>query len=506
MEIKHENINIKSLTNVASNQIRVGAQVTLPVPCKKVLTTSQKVFVTGVDRKESELVVSGKVVTRVVFIDETDGYNSEDTTTPFSEKFTVADAHDIMPMGQIISSSNPKFSKGENDFITAVSTEHTVNIALVGMLTKEVTVAKSITGGDIEQQTTNTAVATYGAGFFDHFESGESFVLDQNIEGILGVDANAHIRDISVVAGKFTVKGTACVTAMVVRNIEGTHSASTVAFEFDFSKTFNKKGVTERDTIVGSVSVSDIITRVENKNNAELVTELGLVFMGQSIARTELSVVSDAFSVSSELKLQSVAVSDTVVVPQTNIIADVEGNVTMPDNSPFIGKVLSWTTPTLGTINVKPTDDRVMVEGVMQVGIIYECEERGVYSYTTEVPFSINTKADGISKKHDIHVAVTPLSCNVKARRGKELLVDARFGVNMSATTTAVAKLVSSVELGKQKTAPEHSITIRVAGEKETVWNVAKTTSVPADEIVRQNPQIADGIQPGERIVIYKRA
>ena len=102
-------------------------------------------------------------------------------------------------------------------------------------------------------------------------------------------------------------------------------------------------------------------------------------------------------------------------------------------------------------------------------------------------------------------VAVTPLSCNVKARRGRELLVDARVGVNVAAHAGADVKILSDVTLGAEKMPEDHAITIHVAAGGETLWDIAKRASIPTAEIVRQNPTVERGINAGDRLVIYNQ-
>ena len=100
---------------------------------------------------------------------------------------------------------------------------------------------------------------------------------------------------------------------------------------------------------------------------------------------------------------------------------------------------------------------------------------------------------------------VTSMNCNVKARRGRELLVDARLGVNVAVHTGAEQGLVQDVTLGAQKMRDQHAITIHVAASGETVWDIAKRVSIPTAEIIRQNQGLERGISEGDRIIIYSQ-
>ena len=46
---------------------------------------------------------------------------------------------------------------------------------------------------------------------------------------------------------------------------------------------------------------------------------------------------------------------------------------------------------------------------------------------------------------------------------------------------------------------------IHIAGERETLWDIAKRVGISTAEIVKQNPAAATGITEGERITIYRQ-
>jgi hypothetical protein len=509
MEQIHGKYEQKSLSTIAANQTKVSVKMELKNLAKKILTTTANCFITGIEKKESEIRVLGKVITRAIFVDETDGFNSEEHTQEFSEKFAPKNMdaiRGVTPMATVIQSTAPKFTKAEGgELVSGISTEHTLGIALTGLLGKEVSYVKEVTGG-VESISDKATVQSWGANYVEKFDIGETFTLDQNVEGILGVELTAHLRDISVTNERFTLKGTASVNALVVRTADGAQTVGNALYEFDFAKTFNKKDITDRDTIYGSVTVTNVGMKVENLAHPSLTVDGELMFMGNSVIKHEINTVKDAYSCGNHLEFSYDNIANTAAHPQQNMVADVEGNVSMPEGSPFISRVLLSSNPTVSGVNVKPAEDKTTVEGVLRALIIYECEEKQAHSHTVEVPFSINCKVDNCTNKHNINVALTPLSCNVKARRGKELLIDARIGVNLGASQSEQVKIVSTVKVGAAKPEQNHAITIHIAGGKETLWDIAKNASMPVSDIVRQNPQCEKGIAEGDRITLYRRS
>jgi len=101
-------------------------------------------------------------------------------------------------------------------------------------------------------------------------------------------------------------------------------------------------------------------------------------------------------------------------------------------------------------------------------------------------------------------VNVVPLTCNIKARRGKELLVDARIGVTAFGDKKVPCELVSAALEGAQRASTGAAIVIHVVAAGETMWDLAKRTGISTREIAKQNGGV-ETLNGGERIVTYRQ-
>jgi LysM repeat protein len=158
--------------------------------------------------------------------------------------------------------------------------------------------------------------------------------------------------------------------------------------------------------------------------------------------------------------------------------------------------------PAISSINVKPAEDKVTVEGVLTTRLIYECEEKAFHAHLAEVPFSVNVKLDGATANSNITAHAAPLSCNVKARRGKELLVDARIALSVGAQMAEKTQILSNLTANGANAENTTAIVIHTALAGETIWDIAKKTNVPTSEIIRQHGEPV----PGDRVVLYRKA
>ena len=491
---------------VASGQIKVPARVELQSACKKVLFTAAKCFVSGLERTDTEVRVNGKVTTRVVFIDEFDGFNSEEHSDTWTEKFPHKGGNmsAMIPSVHLVETQTGKNTRTDGDFITAINVEHIIGVGVMGLIPADTQYVTDMRG-NVEVKRDKMKMSTFDTVLSERFEIGETFTLDQSAEGVLGVDLNTAVRDIVCDDGRIVVKGVASACVSVVKTAEGGTGIHSNWYDWDFSKTFNIKTVGVNDTVAGSVLLSNVTVRVENREKPELVIEAELLFTGHTVVAREIEAVQDAFAYENDLNFTHTELHDVKASPSANVAAEVDGNVSMPDGSPFIGKVIMSTSPSVGALNVIALDGKVTIEGVLTTHIIYECEEKNIFSHTAQIPFSTACKIDGCTPEHNVAAAVTPLTCNVKARRGKELVVDARMQINVTAHTARPQRVAGDVTAGKSKTRDDSAITIHIAGQNESLWDIAKRTSIPTAEILVQNPNLGAGIKEGARIVIYRQ-
>lgn len=500
-ETVHSALQTRQMEIVGKGQAKLSARVELRTPAKKVLGVSAKCFVGAVERTEAEVRVSGKVVVRVTYIDELEAINSEERTDAFTEKFTLKNHAMIVSVSanaHIIETITAHQDAG------SVDTDNIVDIILLGIMQKEVKYVTDIKG-DAECRREKTAVATLSPAFEEKFSVDERIELDKNCEGILGVDANAYLRDISCNDGKVVLKGSVAVQIAAVRSVDGGTISYSQTADFDFNKTITVSGVGIDDIVCGNVTVSAVAVKVENKTKPELVVEADIVFMGNAVLRTEIELVKDAYGFEHTMQFSHTDAEHTSCIPQTNTIIDIEGNTSMPENSPYIAKIMSVSSASLGAVKIVPSENKVTIDGVIAATIIYECEERQTHSHHAQVTFSTVVKMEGMTAAHSIRASAVPVQCNIKARRGKELLVDARLAVGIFGSIQTTVQIVSDVTAGEAKAKDESAIVIYLAGEKETLWDIAKRTSVPCAEIIKQNPSVAEDVRAGERIVVYRQ-
>ena len=502
MEAIFGSLEQKRMKQLGKASVKIASKLELKTAAKKILSTTANCFGVTVERVENEFRVSGRVVTRVVFIDEFDAFNSEERVDNFSEKITVKG----FDVSGAVSAVAIVADVGCSDVVDITSTldiDKVVEIRLTGLVASEVRFASGITG-DAEVRGEKIAVATFADMIEDKITADERIELDKNCSGVLGVDFRAYIRDISCNDGRVTVKGSVSANVVSVRTTEFSTMQSS-SHDFDFSKTINVAGVTMEDTVVGSVAVHNVIVKAENRGSPELVLEVDIAFSGAVVRTMQIEHAVDAFGFGHNLTLVGSEIENINCLPQTNAVVDIEGNVTVPANSVYISKVLATSATQVSAVNIVASDGKVTLEGMLGVSVVFECEEKQVHAHMVRMPFATSVKMDGMTTEFSIQAAVQVVSCYVKARRGKELLVDAKLGISVAGTSTSMMPVTGNILVGEAKVRDESAIMIYIVNANETLWDVAKRINVGTAEIIRQNPFCADGVQTGDKLFIYRQ-
>ncbi|MCL2586987.1 MAG: DUF3794 domain-containing protein [Firmicutes bacterium] len=490
MELQHGTKIVRNLEAISKTTARVEARLEPRVGIKRILQTEARVFLSGHEREDTEVRINGRVVTRVIFIDEADSFNSEERTNNFSEKIILSNSAMV---GEIMATAHVLEAKVVDNTAQIADAQVQFEITLLGLTAKEVRFLSGMTGS-LEFRTEKVRVNTWGQMVTSRFEVEERIDLDKSCEGVLSVDVIPTLREIVVGEGKATAKGQAIINIQAVKKGEE-QSIYNDHIEFDFSKTMQAKFLKIDDSVLGQVSVSNIEIRAESKDSPQLVVSAELEFKGFSVTAEDVDCIADAFGFSNHLELRTSDIESLLTLPTHHTNIEVDSNLAMGEKSVFITRIHSVGQSTVSTLNILPVNDKVTIEGALSTNVIFECEERQIHSHAIKVPFSSAIKIEGVTATHTIQAKVDVTQCKVRARRGRELLVDARLSVALSATTQATTRLATDVISGEARAADDSAILIYTVADGETEWDIAKRLNCPLSEV-----SIQDG-----RVFIYRQ-
>jgi len=500
MEVLMENLTEQELMSLDNVQLKVEQKIAIPENAKKVIGVNCQLFGQKCEIHENEIILTGNITTRCVFINDFDKYDSEDSTETIEKKITVKNNKCI---NQIIASSqliNNQWKITEDK----ITIENIINVNVQGIKATDHKVVSNLSG-DVEVRKADHQILSFNSALNNNFEIIENIQLDSLCEGVLGVDVNPNLKDVTTNNGKINLKGTLFANILGVKTVDNVSIPYNTNHEIEFARSVTLNGVTEDDLACGSIIINSVSMHVENNNQgAILVLTLEIVFNGCIYRKNKFSTVSDAICFDKELTLQTSELTGVEVLLQLNNIVDIENNINLAPNTPYILHVLAVDGMRVNNLQVNVGDNKALIEGILVVNLVLENEEHLISGERFEVPFQTHVRIENLERDYKVNATVYPLKVSVKARRGTELLVDAQLGIVIQAETRKSLTVVNHLIEGQNKRDDGSAIRIYIIGEKEDLWSLAKRTNLGCEALLEQNPNLANGCTPGERIVVYR--
>jgi len=501
VELITKNLELGSMDLLGQSSTKVDMRVELKSAAKRIVSINSRCHVTETARTDAEVRITGRVVTRVIYLDESDAWQGEEGSTTFTEKLILKNSEFIAGIhatteivdSRIVDTGNP----------SSVDIVSNISVNLIGITKKEIAYVAGLQG-EVESRCDSTKITSFSNILEHNFELEERFDLDKTCLGVLGVDLSAALKEVIVLDGKLSLKGLASVNMIAVKSADEQHIIYNENQEFDFSKSMTVSGLSMNDIVSAHLVVTETQMRLENKGKAELVISASVRFTAHVATVKTVEFVSDAFGFENKLGFTHNTVEGAIAITHVTQ-TEVEGNLTMPDSTPYITKILAAEGARILSATLTPASDKVTIDGKLGTTVIYECEERGIHAHNAILPFSSSIKMTGTTKEAGVSASVALLTCRVKARRGRELLIDARVGLSLTSATTEMHEITGNVVLGEQIARDQSSIMIYTVGDSETLWDIAKRIGTKIVDILKQNPSLSNGINPGDKVFIYRQ-
>ena len=500
MEIVYDDLVNQELLLVDNVQMKLEHKSELPENAKKVMGVNCQILSQNAVVQDNEITLTGNLTMRLIFINEFDKYDSKDINEPFEKKVAVKDLTAVNSVFATMQITDSQWSVADN----AVLVSNIIDVIIKGVKEQETRLVCDLTG-EVEVRKTEHKILAFNTTLNDKFAVDENLELESNCEGILGVDANALIKDVACSDGKVTIKGLVVVNVIGVKTVDNGSVPYNFTHEIEFAKSIVVTGTTSEDLATGTVAVNGVTMHIENGNKGSmLVLQIELVFNGCAYLVKKFNTLVDAISFDKELTFETSQLEYADVLPQVNTTVDIESNINLPGNMPYIARVLAVDGIKINHLQVTAADGKTMVEGLLIANVLVENEEHLTSNYLAEIPFQTHVRMDNLDGEHQVSADVIPLNLNVKARRGVELLIDVKLGVCIRASNHKSITVATAVVVGKDKVEDGSAIRIYIIGEKETLWDLAKRTNLSCAELLKQNPNLDNGCVPGERIVVYR--
>ncbi|MEG1256452.1 SPOCS domain-containing protein [Clostridium sp.] len=186
----------------------------------------------------------------------------------------------------------------------------------------------------------------------------------------------------------------------------------------------------------------------------------------------------------------------------------VKGDIDVKDDELKASKVI-MTTGTVCITDKSVKDDKVEVEGLLKVCVLYstEDEERYLVTLDEDIPFSC--KVDIAGTKPNMHASTSvSLEMIEGSLEAGNISIRAVVKVHCKVYYTIKNKFVVNMSINEgQIPAKKASIIIYAVQPEDTLWSIAKKYLTTMDEIVAIN-ELSDGedVKPSQKLIIPGRA
>ena len=241
MEVLTENLAGQELILLDNVQIKSEQKIPFPAGAKKIISVTRCLMKQKTVVEQNEVLLSGNLVTRLIFINEFDKYDSEDVSDTFEKKITVKDNN----INQIY--AHACLVKNDSKFSdTEINVSSIMSLVVQGVKTQDIRIVNDLTG-DVEVQKKEESILNFNSHLNEVFEITENIQLDNFCEGVLGIDVNPILKDVIASSGKVNLKGVLKANVLCLKTVDGISVPYNVTHEIDFSKSLVVNGLTDDD-------------------------------------------------------------------------------------------------------------------------------------------------------------------------------------------------------------------------------------------------------------------
>lgn len=224
--------------------------------------------------------------------------------------------------------------------------------------------------------------------------------------------------------------------------------------------------------------------------------------------KEEVEMIEDAYSPTNILDMNAEEYDINVIQGQGQHESLVKGDIEVGEDMPKPNKVI-MANGIVTIIDKKISDDKVTIEGVLKVDVLYSTEDEAQYvaSICDEIPFTSQIEISGAMDNMDAITKVYLEMLEASVEVGNisiRAIVRAQCKVCYNAKKKFLVDLQASEnEVPKKKA----SIIIYVVQPGDTLWQIAKKYFTTKEEIMAINDMAENAdIKPTQKLIIPGRA
>lgn len=495
---KYEKIKSDYLIKLSNAQLVVNASIKLTDEDDnvKLLTVGSTSKILTIESLGGAVKVNGSVSWKALYVLSNGEIKSVDYLSDFTD---TLDVEGVNPSMRLLAQSNVLEIKTEvadnNIFITAV-----LDIGMQAVASYEydcLADADDAYVKGVEEQF--IALSAMGEG---SFEISEDVDINGKLERVLYYDSKVVIKDASVGEGLVIISGEVVseVTIELDRGIE------TRFYCMPFQEDIMAQGAQTGYEVYCEAIVKSNKIVISQENNKTIIGLEAIIFAKAAIfSKKYYTLVSDIYSPNYNINVKREEVSAERLVFSKYYEEKINGLAQLNEDMPSIQTILTTCVSNNVVTNISADDNYVVAEGLLTATVIYKDYENQVNSVKVELPYSLKKSIMEARKTQVLTGKIVENAVSSRIRRDKEIEVYADLKICIDAFESYKINYVSDCVKGEDKQVDATAISIYVAEEGETFWDIGKALNASVDTIKLLNPNLSEPLTGKERITIYRK-
>lgn len=217
----------------------------------------------------------------------------------------------------------------------------------------------------------------------------------------------------------------------------------------------------------------------------------------QSVRYLEQEIATDLFMLTHNTTEERETVNLTAFQSTGFYKERIYGEADLPDceNGALIG------VPAVTAFVAKAmADEDVTVEGIVTAEILYSANGEA-QSVRAEVPYSVGLIGDFTGKLVP-RVSVLDVTVKIKNQKAE---INALLGFEISSFAENEISYISNVELGEERPVNTSGLSMYVAKDGDTMWDVSKALTATPEQIMAQNPTLTFPLKECDKVLYFRQ-
>ena len=242
-------------------------------------------------------------------------------------------------------------------------------------------------------------------------------------------------------------------------------------------------------------SAKVVLAGVTGQNILRFEGEISTAIYGTRYIEQE--VVDDLFMLTHHTTVERENVSLTALANTGFYKERIYGEADLPncENGTLVG------VPAVTAFVAKAVyDEDLNVEGIVTTEIIYSTKGE-LHSVRAEVPYSINLIGD-FTNKSVTRVSVIDVNVKIKNNTAE---INLLLGFEIASYLDTSLSYISNVEIGEERPVNTSGLSMYVAKDGDTMWDVCKALTATPEQILSQNPTLTFPLKQCDKVIYFRQ-